>query len=338
MIVVGAGMAGAAISYVLAAPARRWSVSSRACRARASTTPRSGTTGSSPCGATGRSRPTSARCPTTSRSTPTAPSCPTSTTRSGGSTNHYSGFWHRLKPVDFRKGTEHGVEDTIDWPMSYEELAPYYDQNDADVGISGVPGDLAYPPRPDAPRQPFVKHGEYHNLLATGLDKLGVHWWPADNAILTEDRGDRLACNSCGQCNFGCPRGSLGTATQAYLKPALAHGLDLRAGARVSRDHHGRHGCGRRRGVHRHRHRDGAPPQGAARRRGLQRHRHAAPAPALGVEGAPRGSRQRPRPGRPLLHDARLPPRGHVVRPPDRSLEGAVRRRVPTARSGTTPT
>ena len=153
----------------------------------------------------------------------------------GGSTNHYSGFWHRLKPVDFRKGTEHGLEGTIDWPISYEDLSAYYDENDADVGISGVPGDPAYPPRPDALRQPFVAHGEYHNLLAKGLDQLGLHWWPADNAILTEDRGDRLACNSCGMCNLGCPRGSLGTSTQAYIKPALALGLDLRSGARVSR-------------------------------------------------------------------------------------------------------
>jgi len=152
----------------------------------------------------------------------------------GGSTNHYSGFWHRLKPVDFRKGTEHGLEGTIDWPISYEDLSPYYDQNDADVGISGVAGDLAYPPRPHAPRMPFVAHGEYHNIIASSLERLGLHWWPADNAILTQDRGDRLACNSCGQCNFGCPRGSLGTATQAYLKPARAYGLDLRPGSRVT--------------------------------------------------------------------------------------------------------
>jgi choline dehydrogenase-like flavoprotein len=152
----------------------------------------------------------------------------------GGSTNHYSGFWHRLKPVDFRKGTEHGLEGTIDWPISYEDLSPYYDQNDADVGISGVPGDAAYPPRPNAPRQPFVKHGEYHNILSGALDRLDLHWWPADNAILTEDRGNRLACNSCGQCNVGCPRGSLGTATQAYIHPALALGLDLRPLSRVT--------------------------------------------------------------------------------------------------------
>lgn len=153
----------------------------------------------------------------------------------GGSTNHYSGFWHRLKPVDFRKGTEHGLEGAIDWPISYEDLAPFYDQSDADVGISGVPGDAAYPARPEAPRQPLPPHGEYYNLVAEGLERLGVHWWPADNAILTEDRGERLACNGCGMCNMGCPRGSLGTATEAYLKPALVRGLDLRPLSRVHR-------------------------------------------------------------------------------------------------------
>jgi len=153
----------------------------------------------------------------------------------GGSTNHYSGFWHRLKPVDFRKGTEHGMEGTIDWPISYEELAPFYDQNDYDVGISGLPGDPAYPPRPGALRLPLVQHGEYNNILADALERLGVHWWPADNAVLTEDRGDRLACNSCGMCNTGCPRGALGTATQAYVLPALKLGLDLRTGTRVLR-------------------------------------------------------------------------------------------------------
>lgn len=153
----------------------------------------------------------------------------------GGSTNHYAGFWHRLKPVDFRKGTEHGLEDTIDWPITYEDLEPFYDANDAHVGISGVPGDLAYPPRPNALRQPPARHGRYFDLVARGMDNLGLHWWPADNAVLTEGRGDRLPCNSCGMCVLGCPRGALGTATQAYIKPALALGLDLRAGARVTR-------------------------------------------------------------------------------------------------------
>lgn len=152
----------------------------------------------------------------------------------GGSTNHYSAFWHRLKPVDFVKGTEHGLESAIDWPITYEDLAPFYDMTDAEVGISGLPGDRAYPDRSSAPRLPLVRHGRYAKLIADGLEKLDIHWWPADNAILTERRGDRLPCNSCGMCNLGCPRGSLGTAQDVYLPGAIAAGLDLRPGSRVS--------------------------------------------------------------------------------------------------------
>jgi choline dehydrogenase-like flavoprotein len=53
----------------------------------------------------------------------------------GGSTAHYNAHWPRLKPVDFRKGTEHGLAGSADWPIAYEDLAPYYELNDADLGV-----------------------------------------------------------------------------------------------------------------------------------------------------------------------------------------------------------
>ena len=59
----------------------------------------------------------------------------------GGSTIHFAGHWFRYRPADFRKGTEHGLEGTIDWPFTYEHLAPFYDINDAEVGIAGLRGD-----------------------------------------------------------------------------------------------------------------------------------------------------------------------------------------------------
>ena len=43
----------------------------------------------------------------------------------GGSTNIYTAIWPRFRPSDFRKGTEHGL--APDWPIAYEDLAPYYD-------------------------------------------------------------------------------------------------------------------------------------------------------------------------------------------------------------------
>ncbi|MGH3922892.1 MAG: GMC family oxidoreductase, partial [Pseudonocardiaceae bacterium] len=153
----------------------------------------------------------------------------------GGSTIHYAGHWPRFKPVDFRKGTEHGLEGTIDWPFTYEELAPFYDINDAEVGISGVRGDSAYPLRPDAPRQPVVAPGKLGLTFAKGAEALGWHWWPSDNAIITKARDGRLPCNACGNCLSGCPRGSLGTMDNSLLPKAIAGGLDLRTCARVER-------------------------------------------------------------------------------------------------------
>ncbi|MGO1768439.1 MAG: GMC family oxidoreductase [Microbacterium sp.] len=153
----------------------------------------------------------------------------------GGSTVCYGGHWPRYKPVDFRKGTEHGLAGTIDWPITYEELAPFYDINDAEMGISGVPGDSAYPARPNAPRQPTTRPGKLGLRLSEGFDKLGWHWWPSDNSIITEPRDGRQGCNECGACLSGCPRGSLGGTHVSYWPKALRNGVDLRTGARVER-------------------------------------------------------------------------------------------------------
>jgi 2-methyl-1,2-propanediol dehydrogenase len=150
----------------------------------------------------------------------------------GGSTVHYGGHWFRYKPVDFRKGTEHGLEGTIDWPLTYEELEPFYDINDAEMGISGRAGDPSNPAR--SPRQgPPVKPGKAGRRVAQAWDKLGWHWWPGDNAIVTDHFDGRLPCNFCGNCHSGCPRGSLGSVDVAYWPKALRNGVDLRVNARV---------------------------------------------------------------------------------------------------------
>ncbi|WP_063887651.1 GMC family oxidoreductase [Pseudorhodoferax sp. Leaf265] len=150
----------------------------------------------------------------------------------GGSANKYSGVWMRPRPSDFRKGTEHGM--APDWPISYEDLAPYFDICDAEMGISGLNGDPGYPAR--APRStPMIPLGRGGQRLASTLDKLGWHWWPTDNAILTEDMDGRLACNHCGQCVMGCPRGSMGTSATAFWPQAIRNGVDLRTFARVHR-------------------------------------------------------------------------------------------------------
>ena len=98
----------------------------------------------------------------------------------GGSTIHWGSHIPRFHPSDFRLQTVDGVAD--DWPLSYAELEPYYDQNDRIIGISGLRGDPAYPPKPERPCPPLsIRPGG--QVLAKGFDKLGWHWWSSDTAL-----------------------------------------------------------------------------------------------------------------------------------------------------------
>src|SRR5262249_12323757 len=68
----------------------------------------------------------------------------------GGSTIIFAGAWPRALPSDFRVRSLDGIAD--DWPIDYFELLPYFYRTDKQFGISGLPGDPAYPPdTEDAP-------------------------------------------------------------------------------------------------------------------------------------------------------------------------------------------
>ena len=97
----------------------------------------------------------------------------------GGSTLHYGSHIPRFHPSDFRVKSLDGVAD--DWPLSYQDIEPYYDLNDQMHGVSGLKGDPAYPDKPTRPTPPLPinRAGE---AIARGINKLGWHWWHSDNA------------------------------------------------------------------------------------------------------------------------------------------------------------
>ena len=61
----------------------------------------------------------------------------------GGSTILYSGHYPRFRPNDFTLRSDHGLGE--DWPISYEELRPFYEANETETGVAGLAGDPAYP-------------------------------------------------------------------------------------------------------------------------------------------------------------------------------------------------
>ena len=98
----------------------------------------------------------------------------------GGSLIHWGAHFPRFHPSDFRVRTLEGVAD--DWPLTYEELEPYYDINDRMMGVSGLRGDPAYPEKPERPCPPLSIRSR-GRLLAKAFDKLGWHWWASDTAV-----------------------------------------------------------------------------------------------------------------------------------------------------------
>lgn len=149
----------------------------------------------------------------------------------GGSTILYGGHWVRALPSDFRVRTLDGIAD--DWPMTYEDLQPYYEEIDQQMGISGLDGDPTYPEskRPPLPPLPIGKIGV---KAAEGMDKLGWHWWPGTNAIASKAYRGLESCVRRGTCQTGCPEGAKGSADLTHWPQALKSGVKLITGARVA--------------------------------------------------------------------------------------------------------
>lgn len=148
----------------------------------------------------------------------------------GGSTGIYTATWPRFRPSDFRKGQEHGL--APDWPFTYEDLAPFYEQSDEACGISGWPGDPAIPGRGPFQTRPLPP-GPLGPAATRGFDRLGWHWWPMPCAILGEPYDNRPVCNNCGNCQSGCPTGAMNDMAVSHWPKALAAGVDLRPDCRV---------------------------------------------------------------------------------------------------------
>lgn len=148
----------------------------------------------------------------------------------GGSSYLFGAEWPRFIPSDFRIKSLYGFAE--DWPFSYEDLEPYYELLDEMVGVSGRNGDPAYPSSYDPPMKE-VPIGRLGVKAAEGMNKLGWHWWPATQAILTQGRGERGACARWGMCMSGCPEGAKGSFDVAMWPAAIAAGANLITEARV---------------------------------------------------------------------------------------------------------
>lgn len=148
----------------------------------------------------------------------------------GGSTTLWNALWHRLTPADFRVRSMDGVGH--DWPISYDDLAPFYDRIEEDMGVSGMDGDPAYPAHAPYPLPP-LPIGKPGARFSQAMNRLGWHWWPGSNGIPSRAYRGRNACVRRGTCDKGCADGAKASTFLTHWPDAIERGARLLTGARV---------------------------------------------------------------------------------------------------------
>ncbi len=148
----------------------------------------------------------------------------------GGSSNFMSGYFSRLKPNDFKLLSSYGkIEgaNVVDWPISYQDMEPYYTKVEEIVGVSGK----IIPHQQQEPRStkdfPFPPLQE--NIISKWIDNacknIHIASIPLPRAILSKPKNNRNACyysNFCG--SYGCGSDAKGSSRASLINDALRTG------------------------------------------------------------------------------------------------------------------
>jgi choline dehydrogenase-like flavoprotein len=154
----------------------------------------------------------------------------------GGTTVHFTAVALRLDPSDFRTESTDGVG--VDWPFSYDELAPYYAEVEHTLPVSG-PRRSAWPSGAPYPHGELPWSAKDH-LIGTGLDKVGYHTEMTPHAIATGPVDGRSACMYYGFCVDGCKSDAKGSVNVTYIPKAVVAGAEIRSGCfgiRIETEH-----------------------------------------------------------------------------------------------------
>ncbi len=147
----------------------------------------------------------------------------------GGSTLHWGAYAPRADARDLRLHSEQGVGH--DWPITYDELVPFYERVEAFIGVSGP---RSYPW--DAGRRyplPPVDRNAPAQLMQSACDALGIRATDGPVAVVSRnfaqrDGEVRPACVNCGSCHQGCRIGAKTSMDVTYLPAAVAAGAEIR--------------------------------------------------------------------------------------------------------------
>ena len=152
----------------------------------------------------------------------------------GGRSIHWNAVSLRFSEDDFREGSIDGLEP--DWPLSYEELAPFYAIVEKTIGVCGTREGLAELPDGEFYGPPMPMRCA-ETLARKSAATLGMKQIPVRKAMrVGTGAGSRMPCHYCGHCMTGCDVGAIFTSVNTLLPLAQATGrLTLRTNALVRR-------------------------------------------------------------------------------------------------------
>ena len=157
----------------------------------------------------------------------------------GGRTNHWGRHSPRFGPYDFKPHSRDGLG--MDWPMSYDEVAPWYDRTEKLVGVIGANNGLEnHPGSSPGVLLPAPKPRITELMIKAAANDLGIPCIPSHYAVLSRDIDDphvpRQACFNASPCGRGCAIGAAFQTTTSLLPMAKATGnLRIVTNATVTR-------------------------------------------------------------------------------------------------------
>lgn len=150
----------------------------------------------------------------------------------GGGTVHFTSVFYRLHESDFKVRSTDGVAE--DWPISYQDLEPFYSKIENDIKVSGpkhFPWGAFHGPYPYPEREPISANSQ---IFREGCEALGIRSSVAPLAILSAPFDGRPPCTNRGFCNEGCMPNSKYSPLIQHVPKAIQHGAEILTDAMVT--------------------------------------------------------------------------------------------------------
>ena len=159
----------------------------------------------------------------------------------GGGTLSYGAMAWRFMPEDFRMKSTYGeLEGSTleDWPISYEDIEPYYTRAEWEIGVAGDDAHNPFAPSRSKPYpMPAFPYNQEGRLIEQTAQAMGLHPFPIPMLRNSIAYGGRPACIHMRTCvGFACPTGAKGGTQNTVIPRAIASGnCDLRTACKVSK-------------------------------------------------------------------------------------------------------